>query len=208
MLSRLLKLSKIVSRFIHSLQHLGNVMRPGVSTSQEILLQNDYVFLDDIAAGVRLRGKFKGGVPQTPEITAIFSPSWGERSSMYTSTILVLKDAEFLQEETQIYDISMEYYPPIPTTLPPLYEYINGTLRPMAPESGENREPLQEFPSFQVEKVPKFSYNMYGPLVHVSLLQHYYGEISNDTDPTRPANIYTDVYAVFKSVTDERDVSV
>ena len=92
---------------------MGDIMSPGVITSKEIILQTDYFLLSDRAEGVRLTETFEDGAPQTPEVTAIFSPSRGERSSMYSSTILVLKDAELLGNQAELYELLVLNFPPV-----------------------------------------------------------------------------------------------
>ena len=167
----------------------------GVVTSKEIILQTDYFWLRGRAEGVRLTETFEEGVPQTPEITAIFSPSRGERSSMYTSTILVLKHAEFMKDEAEFYQIFV-YEEMRPVTLPPpVYVLINGTMH-MLPQ------PETKYQSFYTESKNRIGVSMFGPLVLVQLQQD---NIEEDVE-AKPSNISTDIYMVFKDVS-ERKVS-
>ena len=165
-------------------------MSPGVITSREILLQTDYFWLDRRAEGVRLTETFEEGAPQTPEITAIFSPSWGERSSMYTSTILVLRDAEFLRDEAEIYQISVINEIRPPTIPPPVYEIINETIRVVPPEEETDVQVITH------EIKNRLISSLFGPLVLVQLQQDY---VQGD-DEVKPSSISTDIYVVFKTV--------
>ena len=164
-------------------------MSPGVLTSREIILQTDYFWLSGRAEGVRLTETFEDGAPQTPEITALFSPSLGGRSSMYTSTILVLKDDLFLMQHARMFEIFISSESTLVT--PPLFESVNGTMQ-FVPQ------PEIELLVLEHQSVSKTLLDLYliGPLVLVQLQQDY---IEEDHD-AKPSNISTDIYVVFKNV--------
>ena len=166
-------------------------MSPGVLTSREIILQTDYFWLSGRAEGVRLTETFEDGTPQTPEITAIFSPSLSGRSSTYTSTILVLKDDLFLMQHARMFEIFISSENTLVTPPPPLFESVNGTMQ-FVPQ------PEIELLVLEHQSVSKTLLDLYliGPLVLVQLQQDY---IEDDVD-AKPSNISTDIYVVFKNV--------
>ena len=166
-------------------------MSPGVITSREIILQTDYFWLGGRAEGVRLTETFEDGAPQTPEVTAIFSPSWGERSSMYTSTILVLKDDMFLTGHARMFEIVISSESTLLTLEPPSFKLVNGTMQFVTQPGIEGL--VQE--SYSVSRSLVDLY-LLGPLVLVQLQQDYMEE---DHD-AKPSNISTDIYVVFKNV--------